>query len=371
MPSKGNVTKVASLDRSAPDGFGRWIGRYLEWMQVHNYSPKTVERREPWLVGFARWCEARGLLEPRNVTRPHLERYQRHLFYHRKANGRPLSFSTQAAALVPVKSFFSWMARQNALLSNPASDIELPRVPKRLPRAVLSASEAERVLGRIDVTEPQGLRDRAILEVFYSTGIRRSELVGLKLKDIDGERGTLLVREGKGRKDRMVPLCARAASWIDRYLAEVRPLLVVDTHDETLFLGLGGEPLDAAYLTHRVGRYVDAAELGKTGACHLFRHTMATLTLEGGADVRFIQHMLGHASLESTEIYTRVSIRMLKAVHEASHPAARRSGAKPEAASVLASDSSHEAELLLSLVAEAEDDDDDSASDDVEPEDEG
>ena len=146
----------------------------------------------------------------------------------------------------------------------------------------------------------------------------------MRANTIDAERGSVLVREGKGRKDRMVPLGARAAAWVDRYLFEVRPSFVMDRSKETLFLVLGGTPLQRAYLTHRVGQYVKNAELGKRGACHLFRHTMATLMLEGGADIRYIQHMLGHSNLETTEIYTRVSIRMLKAVHEATHPAGRK-----------------------------------------------
>jgi integrase/recombinase XerD len=203
------------------------------------------------------------------------------------------------------------------------------------------------------------------MEVLYSTGIRRSELVGLKLSDLDSERGTVLVREGKGRKDRMVPMGSRAATWVDKYLFDVRPELVAVESEDFLFLGLQGKRLDASYLTHRIGRYVAAANVGKKGACHLFRHTMATLMLEGGADIPFIQHMLGHASLESTQIYTRVSIRMLKAVHEASHPAARMRG-KTNAESPAAGTSSAEAELISLLAAEESDEDEeDDSGDDV------
>jgi integrase/recombinase XerD len=232
--------------------------------------------------------------------------------------------------------------------------LELPKVPKRLPRAVLSTVDVEAIFAQCALDEQTGLRDRAILEVFYSTGIRRSELVRLKLSDIDAERGTLLVREGKGRKDRIIPIGSRATAWVDKYVLDVRPDLVVDAHDDTVFLGLEGEPLDPAYLTHRVGRYVQAANVGKTGACHLFRHTMATLMLEGGADVRYIQHMLGHASLESTEIYTRVAIRMLKAVHDATHPGARLGVARAVTAPEPLETGDARAELLSALEAELE-----------------
>ena len=146
------------------------------------------------------------------------------------------------------------------------------------------------------------------------------EVCGLALYDLDAERGTVVVRQGKGRKDRVIPIGARAVAWIERYLAEVRPSLVVEPDAGRCFWR-SGEPLTPDHLTGRVSRYVTAAGLGKRGSCHLFRHTMATLMLEGGADVRFIQQMLGHSSLETTEIYTHVSIRTLKAIHTATHPA--------------------------------------------------
>ncbi len=310
--------QLANQDR---DGFAAWVVQHLEWMEIHNYSKMTRKQRELVLVRFSSWCSMRGIDKPRDVTKPILERYQKHLYEHRKADATPLCFASQANMMSNLRCFFAWMARQNALLWNPASEIQLPRVSDRIPRAVLTIAEVEEVLAQIDVTTTYGVRDRAMVETLYSTGIRRSELLSLDLSDLDGERGMLLVREGKGKKDRMLPIGVRAVQWIDKYLAEARPEFLVDTKQVALFLNHRGERLDAGGLTPRVRGYVKAANIGKTGSCHLFRHTMATLMLEGGADVRFIQQMLGHASLESTEIYTRVSIRMLKAVHEATHPA--------------------------------------------------
>jgi integrase/recombinase XerD len=261
-------------------------------------------------------------LRPREVTKPILERYRRQLYEHRKQNGKPLTFGSQKGRLAPLKLFFAWMTRQNALLWNPASELDLPKVEKRLPRA-LSIEEVEAVLAQPEIAEPLGLRDRAILETLYSTGMRRSELVGLKLADFAAEHGTVFIRQGKGKKDRMVPVGERAIAWVDKYLCDVRPLFLVDGAEDALFLSESGAPVEAGTLTHRAGRYVEAANLGKRGSCHLLRLTMATHMLEGGADVRFIQEMLGHASLETTEIYTRVSITALRAVHAATHPAAR------------------------------------------------
>jgi integrase/recombinase XerD len=316
---------VAALDRSVDDGFSMWIPRHLDWMRMRNYSTHTVDNREQWLVVFALWCAARGISRPREVTKPILERYRRQLYEHRKPNGKPLTFGSQIGRLAPLKLFFAWMTRQNALLWNPASELDLPKLEKRLPRA-LTIAEIEAVLAQPEVAEPVGLRDRAILELLYSTGMRRSELAALKLADFAADHGTVFIRQGKGKRDRVVPVGERAIAWVEKYLLDVRPGFVVDAVEDALFLSETGAPIEPDTLTHRVGWYVEGANLGKRGSCHLFRHTMATHMLEGGADVRFIQEMLGHASLETTEIYTRVSIMALRAVHAATHPAARLKG---------------------------------------------
>jgi len=150
-----------------------------------------------------------------------------------------------------------------------------------------------------------GIRDRAILETLYSTGIRGLELIHLKLYDVDTERGTIMIRQGKGKKDRMLPIGARALAWIVKYRDDVRPELACGADDGTLFLTTLGEAFAPNRLTQMVREYVDAADTGKRGSCHLFRHTMATLMLENGADMRYIQAMLGHAELSTTQIYTR------------------------------------------------------------------
>ena len=157
-----------------------------------------------------------------------------------------------------------------------------------------------------------------MLETLHSTGLRRSEIINLSLSDIDRERGVILVREGKGGKDRIVPIGARALAWIDLYLAEVRPLYAIGYSGDALFLSRERRPLRGCSLWKVAHRSI--AEAGKTGACHAFRHTAATQMLEGGADIRFIQAMLGHAGLSTTEIYTQVSIQSLKRVHAATHP---------------------------------------------------
>ena len=350
-PSAGRAALKTSGD---PQGLGAYVLRYLEWLQTHNYSPCTLQNRESYLGAFVLWCTERGLMTPKEITKPILERYQRSLYTHRKANGAPLTFRAQHARLIPVRAYFKWLARQNHLLYNPASELELPRLEHRLPKHVLTTSEVEQILAQPDTSDPVGLRDRAILEVFYSTGMRRSELMGLSLFDLDRERGTVMIRQGKGKKDRMIPIGERALAWIDRYLERVRPDLLVTRHQSVLFLTQAGEAFTPDRLTQLVRGYVNAADTGKTGSCHLFRHTMATLMLENGADIRYIQAMLGHAELSTTQIYTQVSIRKLKEIHTATHPAKPKTARlKAGTTEVPPAPAPTAEDLLLTLAAEA------------------
>ena len=223
---------------------------------------------------------------------------------------------------MPLKLWFSWMARNGYIDHDPAIELELPKVGYKLPR-ILSKEEAECVLQQPKLQTCLGLRDRAILEVLYSTGIRRMELLHLKLYDLDKQHGLITIREGKGRRDRVVPVGERALFWLDQYLMTTRPKIVREPDDSVIFLTIVGQPLTPNYLSWLARQYVQSARTGKSGACHIFRHTMATLMLEGGADIRYIQAMLGHVRLDTTKIYTHVSIRMLKQIHTATHPAAR------------------------------------------------
>jgi integrase/recombinase XerD len=233
---------------------------------------------------------------------------------------------------------------------------------RRLPRAVLTAREMEQVLALADTSTAIGLRDRAMMEVLYSTGMRRMEVANLELGDVDAERCVVLIREGKGRKDRLLPLGERALHWVQEYLARSRPQLAWDLRDATLFLGNEGRALSLAWLSRIVALYVERASLGKHGGPHLIRHTMATLMLEGGADIRFIQAMLGHVELSTTQIYTQVAIRQLQQVHAATHPAARRrvrSAPQAVPAPTPCPDPENATQALLeALAAEADEDED-------------
>jgi integrase/recombinase XerD len=303
-------------------GFPALIEEFLTDLGSRGYSEATIRNRRQRLATLAGWLNDRGVTRPVQVTRPMLVRYQRYLFHYRKADGEPLSFRSQNEALLPIRAFFKWAVRNDHVGSNPASELELPKVEKRLPKAALSVEEAEAVLAVPDLSRATGVRDRAMIEVLYGTGIRRGELARLNVRDLDVERHTLMVRQGKGRKDRMVPIGPRAVAWIERYLTDARPQWTTEPDDGTLFLTVDGTGFSVDRLTQLVRDYVKASGTDKEGACHLFRHTLATLMLEGGADIRYIQAMLGHAELSTTQIYTQVSIRALQAVHAATFPGA-------------------------------------------------
>jgi len=310
-------------DAIAHNRLVRYMEEHFEWMLVTGYSPDTVRARRVAIRKFIGWADERGLDDPREVTRPMLERYQRYLFYYRKPEGKdcgsPLTISMQYQYLAPLKTWFKWLSRQHHILANPAADLDLPKQPKHLPRSVPSVQEVEAILGEAEPDSAKGLRDRALLEVLYATGLRRMELPGVSIYDIDLNRGVLWVRHGKGNRERVVPLGDRAMAWLNKYLIESRPQLL--TGDTTaLFLTDYGEPVQPHYVADKVKRYMQFAGVNKPGSTHLLRHACATHMLEGGADIRYIQEMLGHANLQTTEIYTHVSIDKLIAVHGATHP---------------------------------------------------
>lgn len=315
--------QVPYFKAEAPETFVALFNENMDWLRVRGYREGAIAVRKRVLGYFITWCEERGLLKPVEVTPPILERYQRYLFYYRKRDGKALTFASQVSLLTPLKTFFKWLAKKHYIPYNPASEIELPKRGRPLPKTIFTEHEIELIMSLPDVSTPLGIRDRAILEMFYATGIRRMEMANLKITDLDMELLTVTVRDGKCRKDRVVPMGRRAALWVEKYIYDARPLLETGLDEGALFLNNMGRAISPNGMTDQVGCYVKAAKLGKKGGCHLFRHTMATHMLENGADIRYVQEMLGHSQIETTQIYTRVSIRKLREVHSLTHPSER------------------------------------------------
>ena len=289
---------------------------------MRNNSPRTIEFWEMNIRRFNAWCADRGIGCVTEVTPDVLAAYRRHLFHYRNGKTqKPLKFSTQSSYLMSVRRWFVWLHEQNFVAADVSQNLELPKEEKRLPTTVLTAEEVETVLNQTDINKPLGLRDRAILETFYSTGVRCGELANLQVYDLEFERGIVNIRLGKGQQDRVVPIGDRAKSWIEKYTTDVRPVLVRNTSDSTLFVSCNGHPIGRNNISAIVKDYMLAAGIKKRGSCHLLRHTAATLMMENGADLRSLQQFLGHKRLNTTQIYTHVSIKRLQDVHAKTHPA--------------------------------------------------
>jgi len=305
--------------RAAADGFAALLAAHIEDLQAR--GSRTVQSQAarvlPHLVQQLRNA---GVRAPQQVREEHLVRFALTLAQEGLGRGH-LAEGTQAVYLGAVKRFFAFLYKRGHLLANPAHELDLPKL-HRLPRLVLSEAQARRLMAVPFAGSVVGLRDRAILETLYGTGIRHGECRGLDLGDVDLAQGALLVRDGKGRKDRWLPVAGRALVAIARYLEDARPELVKDARESALFLSKYGTRLAKATLgliVHNHGLAVKPRI-----SAHVLRHTCATHLLQGGADVRHVQELLGHKSLQTTQLYTRVVIEDLRQLLARSHPRERK-----------------------------------------------
>ena len=276
-------------------------------------APRTVESYGRDLEHFGRWLGESG---PEAADREAIERYLAEL----RADG--LAGSTIARRLAALRSFYRHEQLIGARLDNPAAEIPAPRRVRRLPRT-LSASEAERLVEAAAGTTPRALRDGALVELLYGSGLRVSEAVGLDVAAVDLDE-RLVICLGKGGKQRVVPIGRSAADAVRRYVARGRPYLD-RRHRPELFLNAKGGPLTRAGAFFLLRRLAEKAGLDPARVHpHLLRHSFATHLLEGGADLRSVQEMLGHANLATTELYTHVTDRRRRETYFAAHPHARR-----------------------------------------------
>jgi integrase/recombinase XerD len=304
-----------------------WVHAHLRWAEVSRLAPMSLLLRQRGLARFVAWAHERGLRHPRELTRQVLEAYQRHLYLARsQRDGAPLGLRTQQQLVGAVRGWCKWLTREGHIPANPAADLEMPRMPRSLPRTLLSVDQVRQLMAQPDTLGLTGVRDRAMLELLYGTGMRRSELMHLQLGDVDLNQATVFIRQGKGRRDRYVPMGQSARHWVARYAAEVRPMLTGQVQDAgagwTLFLTDYGEPFEQNRLSGMVAGHLRRIGV-EQGSCHALRHACATHMLEAGAELRYIQVLLGHADLSTTQIYTHVAIGKLMAVHAATHPGAQ------------------------------------------------
>jgi integrase/recombinase XerD len=298
----------------------RFLRAYADELRTR-YAPRTAPEYLYQLRYFLLWLAERGG-SPSQVRTADLQAYRSQLYEARKPDGAPYSLGAQINRLKAVRSLYGFLLRHGYLLHDPAAALELPRAGSRLPRLVLSPREVLRILSACTQKTPYGLRDRALLETLYATGVRASELGALRLEDVDLEDRLLRVVLGKGRKDRNVPLTRAAARALLAYLQQARPRLGAGS-SPYLFPGRQGGRLGRNSINLIVKRAVVRARLAKRVSCHTFRHSVATHLLRARADIRHIQALLGHASLNTTERYTRVALVDLRKAIERAHPRGR------------------------------------------------
>jgi len=214
----------------------------------------------------------------------------------------------------------SFLVRANKIMNNPASELQNPRVRHRLPQGIMSVKEIKKLLNQPDIKKPQGLRDRAMLEVLYATGMRNQELRQLKLNDIDLKEHVVRIVDGKGGKDRILPLGKIACEYLDKYIQEARPIFLKNNNESTLFLSTKKASLRRNTLSRLVSQYAKEAGIKKAVSAHSLRHTCATHMLKNRANLRHIQALLGHKNLNTTQRYTKVEISDLKRAHNKYHP---------------------------------------------------
>lgn len=274
-----------------------------------NYQLSTQRSLE----SFYHWlAQARQITTPQDVTPAHITDY---LSHRKKAGLAAASIKLEAVAL---RIFFRFLLARHQLRDNPTENLPIPRIERYLPET-LNAPQVQRLLESIDETAPFGLRDRAMVELLYASGLRVSELCNARLETLFLEDGFIRVH-GKGAKTRIVPVGSKARESIERYLAQERPTLVSKRSGAEIFLSVRGKKLSPQRVWQLMKKYAARAGLEENIYPHLLRHSFATHLLSGGADLRIIQEMLGHADIATTQIYTHVDSSRLKAVHKKFHP---------------------------------------------------
>jgi len=303
---------------------------FIEHMKVRNYAKATLTGYSRYLRQFLDHLRANDITDLKRVTRDTLTAYQVKLIGYKDEKGRRYTIATNSIKIRAVKRFFEYLESSNQILINPAEHIKEPKKETRLPRAVLTEDEARKILDMPNLSTMTGIRDRTVLEVFYSTGIRLAELLNLTVYDCDLQGGMLRVK-GKFSKDRVVPMGKHAVKFLKEYITRVRPHHTRKNKTvRNLFVSQIGTPLAGQMVEKMVRDCAAKAGIKKHVTPHVFRHTFATQLVKNGADIRAVQKMLGHSHLSVTHIYTRVAGVDVKKTHRESHPREKDKAEKDE-----------------------------------------
>ncbi|MHB2018554.1 MAG: tyrosine-type recombinase/integrase [Candidatus Xenobia bacterium] len=303
----------------------RWLDAtdaWLETLRSLSRAPDTVSAAERWVRTFRALCESLGASRPEDVMEAHLAAFERHLRNVPGPMGRRYAPASVYQALQMVRLFVRWLHKRGVLLIDSTAEWLLPRPPSG-PLRVLSPTEMEALLATPDPTTPVGLRDRAVLELLYDTGLRNAELRQLDLADVRQRERVLVVRHGKGDKPRVVPLGAALEATLAPYLEVGRPQLATRAEEPALFLDCNGHRMGKLTLSHLVQLRACQAGLERV-SCHTLRRTYATHLVQNGADVRHVQELLGHSDVGTTTRYLQIDETDLADEHRRTHPRGRR-----------------------------------------------
>lgn len=309
-------------EQPAPSDPEAYLEAFLEELQLHRHSVSQQTQTRHVVCWFLKHLKEKGVQDLRAVSEAHLRSFLRLLQNSKNRRGAFLSAWTQGAYLSRLRGFFAFLGKRSIILRNPAAAIRLPQA-RRLPRPVLTQRQVERLLEAPSPTTTLGQRDRALLETFYGTAIRLSECRRLEVSDVDLHTRELWVRNGKGRKDRLVPIPRRAVEALDLYLKEARANLVHRPGETALFLSRPGKRMSETLIHVLLRDYGRAAGIPHPVYPHGLRHACGTHLLQRGADLRHIQELLGHNQIQTTALYTRVNVKDLGRMLARSHPRER------------------------------------------------
>jgi len=298
----------------------RYIEQFKQSIKAQGFTESTIRSYGHHIKPFMRYLAEKKIASISEINRQEILGYQLWLMTEKSAK----SVQTRCNRLSVVKSLFKYLLKSNKIIYDPSSDLQLPRRKKSIPRGILSVKEIMKILQMPNSDTALGLRNKAILEVLYATGMRNSELRNLHLKDVDVDEGRIVIRSGKGQKDRVVPLGEIALGYLEEYIFYGRGGLLKEKEEGVLFLSKGGRRISTEDLIEIIKKYTRKARIKKKITPHCIRHTCATHLLKNGAGIRYIQELLGHESIESTEIYTRVDVSDLKKAHRKYHPRERK-----------------------------------------------
>ena len=289
-------------------------------MEYQGSSKTSIENQYTRLITFFRYLEKEGIDRLEDVTEKVIDEYQDYLYYYEDKYGNQISVCTRISKLSSLSCFFRNLVQANVLLHNPCLSIKLPKREQRLPKGILSKKEVKSLLCAPNLKRVYGFRDRTLLEILYSCGLRSAELAALQVQDIDFGNGLLKVNEGKGLKDRVIPIGKIALEFTREYIDKVRPFLIKDGTGDLLFPTKSGRAYDRSTLHRMFLSLTQKAKLERRVNARHFRYTLATDLLKNGVDLRYVQEILGHENLNTTTIYAQVFQKDLKRVHKKTHP---------------------------------------------------